>query len=439
MKILKYNEYLNNLKDDPKLFESFDTGIPEPGDHVVLVNKRRSKLMTDAEFEFITSKKSFEITKVKKNEKGSYLIDIGYVNPESGHKKLLLFSRFKIVEPPIVEREGFVNIHLSKALIDNLREIKNNPIPKFILGMRYGISKELVKEKYLDYLDTDKKVKGAITFVNNQEVGEAIPIKEVWTSKRRQSSSILKVLRRIFDGKYMDELDKEWTKRLEGRGNTSYAETFAHEWKLLFDNELRIEVLYGPDILRTFNFQGTYDGVKYTSEIDLKTFDMSCANFTNADQGNVERYDMYVKNPQSIGMVTAFRKGKIVGRAQLFKGVNLIENGIFKKGVEYGVVNNAYTERDPKIRAAISKWAADNGYYENNKIRDILFIPFKTRVTNVYPPIDGIGVSVKDDILATRVPQERQAGKIYRNFHNAYRLNVGRIAADLKLKMKDYE
>ena len=138
-------------------------------------------------------------------------------------------------------------------------------------------------------------------------------------------------------------------------------------------------------------------------------------------------------------MVTAFRKGKIVGRAQLFKGVNLIENGIFKKGVEYGVVNNAYTERDATIRAAISKWTKDNGYYENNRIDSTLFIPFKTRVTDVYPPIDGVMVSVKNDILATRRVTPREAGELYENFYSAYGLDVKRIANKLNLKMNNYE
>lgn len=116
-------------------------------------------------------------------------------------------------------------------------------------------------------------------------------------------------------------------------------ELFSNAWKALLSNEITIEEWEGDKILNAFN---------YNDEINKSKFSFSCANFNVPGNGwpepNKKWYDIYTKNPKNIKAIVALKGGKLVGRRILIEGEQYFDDGIFKKGEFYSLINPFYGE-----------------------------------------------------------------------------------------------
>lgn len=108
-----------------KLFESWETGVPEIGDTVAVVIKDQGSLPEGA-FEYINKQNLFIIKGVKKRESRSYLIDIGYTSDTNNEPYLYNLNRFVIINPNggnKVDYEPIKIINEFKEKIDGMLKV----------------------------------------------------------------------------------------------------------------------------------------------------------------------------------------------------------------------------------------------------------------------------------------------------------------------------
>lgn len=196
--------------------------------------------------------------------------------------------------------------------------------------------------------------------------------------------------------------------------------------------DITIEILRGEDVLRSFN---------YTNEIDTNRMRYSCCNFNMKGWKNditPKMLDFYVKNPNSSGSITLFENGEICGRASFFEGVNLFKNGSIKSAEYYKFVNEPYLYHGERYKKALDKWMEKNNFiYIDDLWMDNIFIHYKTRVIAQYPPLDGIQVNIKDDILSSGYVRKSTPikGVNPEDYYSSYSLNIRPICKKLGLKI----
>jgi hypothetical protein len=119
--------------------------IPEVDDVVVLTRKDQGKKLPEHAYNYLLSQKNFKIKNVKRNDKGSFIIDIGYISSATGEEYYFLYSRFTIInkKKTVITDEEINSIppeEYEKLWDNNLRQVIN--VGRFI--------KELFKDKYTD-------------------------------------------------------------------------------------------------------------------------------------------------------------------------------------------------------------------------------------------------------------------------------------------------
>lgn len=407
--------------------EGLKNGIPEVGDYVKVINVDKKKI-NDNHFalDYIKLNQLYKILDVRIKENGKYLIDIGCRNPDNNDEYFYNFTRFQLVEPPIIYDENHVYIQMSDKFIKYLKKVNDNIIKNFMLNLPRGIKKEYVRDIYLNYLDVNEDDKGMITSLRSDEVGGVVDINNVWSSNRRKSSTILKVLRRILTDEYLQFMEKTegWNTRPEGHGKKTPYDTFAENWKILFDTELSYEILKNEDILKAYNFTGTYKGVEYVSIFNPTMVEASCANFNNKNwntHNKPEEYEFYIQNPDVIGLLVVKQGGLICGRVVIYEGDNLFDTERAHIGQHYKIYGNIYVASDnnAKYRAGLEKWLNENGYKSIDNLNCGVFFNVQTGVSDRYTAIDQIYVNLNDDIMCTRHPYNTPG-----EWYSAYRLDV---------------
>lgn len=276
-----------------------------------------------------------------------------------------------------------INIQISECLRNRLNSI-GDKVSNFILEISNGISDDLLNNNYPDFLEFDGNL---VTYINSNTVKKN-NIQNPWTTNTRQSSKMVKVLRRIIKTDYFN-------KKL----NDVDVEVFVANWNASLDNSCTISEYKGWDILKAFNFNG---------DISPK-FSFSCANFKQPegngyDEPKIKWFYFYIYNP-NVSVAVLKENGVIKGRSVIFTGEQQIDSCDFKKGETYTYMNGLYSEGDTKYQSILKNWGKERGYFHRNTrlsdgkdFKGSLVIPIKTKY-KTYPPVDNVLIDTEKDLL----------------------------------------
>lgn len=351
------DKFKNRLKE---LKEPVDQKI-KTGDKIILVDKNKGNL-SDEIFNFLNENDVFKIKRI--NSKGK--LDLGffrYYTRKDGKKikKVFYFSprRFKKIE-------------------------EFNKISQLFLSLN-DIDKNILVENPLDFFDVDDK--GNITFLPRRDLKS---VTDPFDTPRRQTTRLGRMLKRIFKKDYLDN-----------KINQRDIEIFTNKWNALFDDNYKVEILEGDDILKAYD----------CDEMGGNWAGSSCANFTRDTISNFNIYKFYTENTENIKCAVVYHKGKIYGRRMMFIGIQSKTHGNLEKGTKQILLNNFYGQggMDSKIDQLLKRWSTDNNALLIEKIRqhgngDIFRIKVEKTCYRKYPPIDAIYVNFKTDEIASRRP-----------------------------------
>jgi len=304
-----------------------------------------------------------------------------------------------------------VKIKISNNLKNVLSHI-NDKVSNLILSLNdNGIDDIFLNNNYPNYLDIDYD--NSITYISNNVlekikkdngiVTSSLPI-YTWNNRNRQKTKMVRLLRKIMKENYLNErLTNQDIELFVGKCD-SIRESF------------EIKEYRGRDILEAFNYNG---------RIDLDKFGESCANFKQNlskkgtyPEPKVKWFNFYIHNP-SISVLTLEENGIIRARSVIFKGIQMEDNGDYKKGVEYSFMNSIYSEGNFKYKKCLMEEGAKRGYIHNgidlktNKLfNGSIIIPIRTHY-KTYPPVDSLYVETKKKILSNNYSK---------GFKSAYKL-----------------
>jgi len=297
-------------------------------------------------------------------------------------KNFIDFIKENIEEQQIIPEEK-VFFSLSPKFVKFLINFDGYKVADLYKHLPAGVQRKYLVKDPVDYLDIDKD--NNVSFLKSRYFSED----NKWESTRRQKMKITKVIKDIYNESYLNINLKQ-----------TDIESFSNKLSS-FLKPTEILELRGNDVLRAYN---------YKREIDQMSFGFTCANFgqkepggSRYDEPSVNWFDIYTKNPENIGVVIIIDKGKIVGRRNFQQGIQLIDNGIYKKGEFYTVYGNYYGENgvDGKYDIVIVE-------YLKNKYNAILKATkgggFKIKLKETrfeqYCPFDSMFVNFKTNELS---------------------------------------
>jgi hypothetical protein len=331
----------------------------EIGDKVFLSDDRKGRL-NDEIYDYIIKKEVFDVLNINKNGK----LDLGYykyyirTSDNTKVRKIFYFSpqRFK-----------------------NLNNLNN--VSSFFMSLK-NIKKSNLIDNLVDYIDIDEK--GNFSYLSRRFYEEGV---DPFTSKRRQSGRLNRILNKIVTTEYYNTLTQQ------------DIEIFLNKWRVLFDDSFRIEILQGKNILDAYN-----------TELLAPGFSYSCANYTPGE--STKKYDVYVNNPDNIKCVVVYHKDKIYARSMLFEGTQVETYGKFKKGNHVRILNYMYGVggRGSKSDQLIKKWAEENNSSIigeiDNSTTNVFMVEIKDTKFKMYPPWDEMYVNFKLNQIASNIPRK---------------------------------
>ena len=286
-----------------------------------------------------------------------------------------------------------------------------NKVAKLVLSLTTGngVAEKNLNNNYPDFLDFDGDL---ITYINSNTV-KRNNIDMPWTVNTRQSTKMVRVIRRILTNEY-----------LSASVSNSDIEQFVGEWQASLDKSCTIEVLKGWDILKAFNYYG---------DIDMNKFARSCANFRQHEYDNgweepkIKWFYFYIYN-DAVSVAVVKENGIIKARSVMFTGEQVETNGDFKEGEIYTYMNGFYTEGSNKYLQMIRNWGQERGYLDRNvdmrnnrTLRGSLIIPIKTHY-KTYPPVDSMYADMNKNLLVSNMGNYRSATqRLYKLYQNGGR------------------
>jgi hypothetical protein len=291
-------------------------------------------------------------------------------------KKYLQF--INEAEQPVVDVQKFIDnqpgetmvFHLSEKLKDTLVKLMDEyKVASLLMLLKDGINKKNLVVDPVDYFDLVDD--GCISFMKSKNYKG-----DPWDKSKRQKVKVSKVLRDIYNEKYLKSMIKE-----------TDIEAFNIKWGILMKKDEKgphVEELRGEDILRAY-------GV--TDKIDIGG---SCANWSGKD---TSIYDIYTKNPENCGTVVAVDKGIIKGRITFQQGIQFETNGKFKKGEYYTVYGNFYGRCGQYPIMLIDYLKNKYNAKHMKETEGAFIIPYETRFAH-YCPFDGMYVCFEENLLS---------------------------------------
>lgn len=279
------------------------------------------------------------------------------------------------------ENNDIVKIQFSKKFLDFITLFKNeNNFAKIIYDLYIGVSKDILNDNFPNYLDVDDEYNAS--FLKSRYSDEI----DVWLSTRRTKIKMTKLAREFYKLDYLEKNIK----------NTDI-EDFSNKINAM-KSGIRIVELRGDDILRAFN---------YNQECH-SNFGHTCANFHQKEgkfggylEPSVSWYDIYTKNPDNCGVVISLENGVICGRRTFQQGINLVDDGKFKKdsmatvyGNYYGLNGSGSKYDVPIVNYLKEKYDA----VSMTSIDNVFVININTRFEQ-YCPFDFMSVSFEHNLL----------------------------------------
>lgn len=309
------------------------------------------------------------------------------------------FTYLKINES---EQNGdIVKIEFSNKFLNLIEKYKNNKYAKLIYNLHIGVNKDLLLSNLSNYLDIEQDYN--VSFLKSRYFGE---ITDVWVSEKRTKLKITKLLKEFYKSEYIEENIK----------NTDIEE-FTNIINTL-KSEMKIIELRGEELLRAFNFNKECD----------PNFGSTCANFYQQEfdfgrfsEPKKEHFDIYVKNPDNCGVVIALENGIIKGRRTFQQGPNLVDSGVFKKGIVATVYGNYYGVggRNSKYDIAITEYIKNKYNAVSMDVGDCFIIELNTRF-KFYCPFDSMYVSFEHNLLTNNAYKATNLYNKNLGFKSAY-------------------
>lgn len=109
---------------------------PEVGDTVILKDKEQKKL-PDYAFEFLNSQNKFTIKRIKTNEKGRFVIDIGFLSPKDDETFWFSYIRFAVIGrkiPPVT------NDVITKLTEKEIKKITESPLRQKMAVAKFAVA-----------------------------------------------------------------------------------------------------------------------------------------------------------------------------------------------------------------------------------------------------------------------------------------------------------
>lgn len=276
-------------------------------------------------------------------------------------------------------------IRMTPKLRILLESIKENPVPNLLLKLNdEGTYLDCFQDNYPDFLDYNDK-DDTITYFSKSMAEKKGANVNAWTHNSRQSTKPSRLINKIINRGMMTSI------------NDSAIESFVNVWKTRIKSGAFIEVMRGWDILEAYN---------YNQLVDRNI--RSCALFhQDANRGGhaepkVKWYYPLIYNVAACALVIVREKGVIVGRTNLFEGIQHEDSGMFKKGVKYTFIGQTYSTGGHHTQL-ISDWAEKSGFHSYSKMRRTdgsIIIPFDCTFNN-FPPLDYLVINPKKNLLST--------------------------------------
>ena len=315
-------------------------------------------------------------------------------------------------------------IKISDKLKTKLVKLMPNKVSKLLLDAHNnGISLEnlIESENWVDYLNIKND---NITYIKESS-RKRNNVEEPWI-KSRQNCNPGQILSRIFNRRFLDI-----------NINNTEIELFSNKWRADSIDDVSIEILTGWKVLEAFNYDGKMDAKKIKS----------CANFYHGDPNwqppMIKWYYIYIYNPESVGiLVVRDKKTRIIkARCAIFNGVQISDNGEYKKGEWYRFMNNVYAENEI-YKSILINWATQRDIPhmdDGNTFHGCHIISFKTKY-KTYPPIDNFRVDLGKNILISRSTNDDslKLTDMYKAINGGNHLGKNGTKENLGLKTKDY-